>query len=355
MLFPYTYVPHQIEKMQVFIDFIFNEVWCKAPGNGVFHPDLFNGNPELKEVMVLFNYGDTKGGDFFYSHVERIYHLFAALDPIEIAELKQWYRANNNIEKICSNDPAVLITRYAEMEALHPELSKQLESFFKGLYSQDLLHLATLRQKVGNIDDHYKKFMEVNNTGKCPFCGISDIRGIHHTKRDAYDHYLPKALYPFNTINFHNLAPTCNECNSTYKLSKDSARNTSGRRKAFYPYAKSGQSIELKIDLAKSDIDKLDPADIQISFGPSVIKEEIETWKDVYDIEERYKAKCCSGDAKDWIEKVRILQDEYRIKPADYITSLQQQPKRDPFANNNFLERAFLEACNRRGLFTPTQ
>ena len=30
MLFPYKYVPHQMEKMQEFIDFIFYEVWCKA-------------------------------------------------------------------------------------------------------------------------------------------------------------------------------------------------------------------------------------------------------------------------------------------------------------------------------------
>lgn len=29
MLFPYIYVPHQMEKMQEFIDFIFYAVWCK--------------------------------------------------------------------------------------------------------------------------------------------------------------------------------------------------------------------------------------------------------------------------------------------------------------------------------------
>ena len=47
MLFPYTYVPHQIEKMQAFIDFIFHEVWCKAPIGLDFHADLFDGNPVL--------------------------------------------------------------------------------------------------------------------------------------------------------------------------------------------------------------------------------------------------------------------------------------------------------------------
>jgi hypothetical protein len=36
MLFSYTYVPHQMERMQEFIDFIFHEVWCKAPVSGPF-------------------------------------------------------------------------------------------------------------------------------------------------------------------------------------------------------------------------------------------------------------------------------------------------------------------------------
>jgi hypothetical protein len=31
-----------------FIDFIFHEVWCKAPIGLVFHPDLFDANPDLQ-------------------------------------------------------------------------------------------------------------------------------------------------------------------------------------------------------------------------------------------------------------------------------------------------------------------
>ena len=44
MLFPYTYVPHQMEKMQTFIDFIFHEVWCEAPTSGPFGLNLFDAN-----------------------------------------------------------------------------------------------------------------------------------------------------------------------------------------------------------------------------------------------------------------------------------------------------------------------
>jgi len=193
--------------------------------------------------------------------------------------------------------------------------------------------------------------MQVNTTGKCPFCGLSDIKGVHHTKREAYDHYLPKALYPFNSINFRNLAPACHECNSTYKLSKDPAHNAAGRRKAFYPYATGGHDIEKTIELSASDIDRFTPGDIQLTFGPDAVHEEIETWKEMYGIDERYKAKCCGSDAKDWLEQVRILRDTHGITPAVSLATVHQQTEKTPIANSNFLKKAFLEGCQRAGLF----
>ncbi len=54
MLFSYTYVPHQMEKMQEFINFIFHEVWCKALASGPFGLQLFDANAELREVMEAF-------------------------------------------------------------------------------------------------------------------------------------------------------------------------------------------------------------------------------------------------------------------------------------------------------------
>lgn len=353
MLFPYKYVPHQMERMQVFIDFIFHEVWCKAPGSGHFKLDLFDGNADLKEVMTSFFYDHTQGGDSFYTHVESIYGHFATLTPAQIDQFKQWYRANNDIEKACANDPALHIARYADIKSISQKLCEQLASFFKGLYSQQLLDLAVLRKKIGEIDDHYQHFMQTNTSGKCPFCGIGDVKGIHHTKREAYDHYLPKGLYPFNSINFRNLAPACHECNSTYKLAKDPLSSAGGRRKAFYPYTNTSYNIDIKIDLKKLDVDKLTPDDIDIEYGPVALIEEIETWKDVYGIEVRYKAKCCSeSDGKYWLAQVLDELQEDDCSSADFLKTLNRQTRKNPFAESNFLKNAFLEGCDRAGLFT---
>jgi hypothetical protein len=352
MLFAYTYVPHEMEKMQAFIDFIFFEVWCKAPIGLTFSLALFEKEPDLREVLSSFGFTAKapERGKQFYRDIKDIYELFAPLPPAQIDQLKQWYQANNDIEKVCANDPDIHIARYAEISDIHPDLKEQLASFFKGLYSQQLLALEALRDKIGEIDEHYQAFMKMNTAGKCPFCGLGDIKGVHHTKREAYDHYLPKALYPFNSINFRNLAPACHECNSTYKLSKDPAHSATGRRKAFYPYATAGHGIEITIALGAPDIDRLAPADIHLTFGPAAHQEEIETWKEVYGIEERYKAKCCGNDAKGWLEEVRIMYDTYKISPAVSLAIVQKQAGITPVANCNFLKKAFLEGCQKVSL-----
>lgn len=351
MLFPYTYVPHKMEKMQAFIDFIFHEVWCKAPIRGNYSLDLFLANPELHEVMSAFHYDDSKGAEFFSGHVERIYGLFSGLTTAQIAEFQEWYQDNNDLEKVCANDPAAHLVRYADIAVDYKDLGEQLAFFFKGLYSQSLLDLAALRAKIGDIDDHYQAFASTNKGGKCPFCGIGDIKGAHHSKREAYDHYLPKALYPFNSINFRNLAPACHECNSTYKLSKDPAHNPAGRRKAFNPYAAAGHAVHIQVTLQHADIDKLVPADITMEFGPAALVEELDTWKDVYRIEERYTAKLCGeNDGKYWLTQVLDECQAYDKQPDDILTMRAQQAQSRPYADCNFLRKPFLEACRQMGV-----
>ena len=215
MLFPYTYVPHLMDKMQAFISFIFYEVWCKAPVGLEFHPDLFKAEPDLHDVMVAFGFSKRapERGKVFYKDVKAIYQVFGSLQPQEIEQFKHWYLGNNELEMVCANDPAAQLARYADVAVNQKELSDLLASFFKDLYSQSLLDLAALRQKIGDIDSHYKAFASINALDKCPFCGLSDMLGSNHTKREAYDHYLPKAIYPFNSINFENLVPACHFCN----------------------------------------------------------------------------------------------------------------------------------------------
>ena len=307
--------------------------------------------------MTAFHYHDAKCADFFSGHVERIYSLFSALTAAQINQFQQWFQGNNDLEKACANDTAVHLARYANIAVNHKELAAQLGTFFKGLYSQSLLNLAALRAKIGDIDDHYQTFVQTNKAGKCPFCGINDLLGAYHSNREAYDHYLPKALYPFNSINFRNLVPACHHCNSSYKTSKDPAYSpkdparAAHRRAVFYPYKTAAHSIELQVVLQHSDIAKLTPADITLQFGPAALTEEIETWKDVYGIEERYKAKLCGeSDGKYWLTQVLDECQAYDKQPTDILDMRAQQAQSRPYADCNFLRKPFLDACQKIGL-----
>ncbi|MCG8671025.1 MAG: hypothetical protein MI867_16580, partial [Pseudomonadales bacterium] len=163
--------------------------------------------------------------------------------------------------------------------------------------------------------------------------------------------YLPKGLYPFNSINFHNLVPTCHECNSTYKLSKDPSHGIGGRRKAFYPYA-ANNSINVEVDLEHSDFTKILPEDISLQFGPEEVGEKIQTWKDVYGIEERYKAKLCSeNDGKYWLTQVLDEWKEDGRSPEEFLSTLARQARSRPYAECNFLKKPFLYACQKVGVF----
>lgn len=364
MLFPYTYVPHQMDKMQSYIDFIFENVWSMAPTNGPFGLNLFDAHGELRELMELFLWSDSKGAEFFYGHVERIHGLFAQLPAADIQQIRRWYQGNNDLERACANDPAVELGRYADFPARHEKLIEELASFFKGLYSQALLDLAIVRQKIGDIDSHYLAFMSTNRSSKCPFCGLSDLLGEYHTRREAYDHYLPKAIYPFNSINFKNLVPACHHCNSSYKGAKDLAYRPKdpmvgvARRKVFFPFSAVQHEVELKVALRHADIERLDPQDIQLTFGPAAIAEEIETWKAVYGIDERYRAKLCSSDGRAWVQEVL---DEWRWHdefggaagrtPDAYLQSVARHAVKAPHANVNFLKNSFLQGCKAAGLF----
>lgn len=368
MLFPYTYVPHRMERMHRFINFIFYQVWCRAPKTGAFSLNLFDANPALKEVMTSFAYGDTQAGDRFYTQVQGIYQSFSALPRPDIAQFKRWYQGNNNLEGLCANSPAAQLARYTDIAISHAALGEQLAAFFKGLYSQTLLDLAVLRDKIGDIADHYQAFVTTNKGGKCPFCGINDLLGEYHTKREAYDHYLPKAYYPFNSINFRNLVPACHHCNSSYKTSKDPAYTPKDpvgnavRRLVFYPFSNAYPPIDVKVTLPHVDIQNMAAADVTLSFGPPSVAEQIETWKDVYEIEERYRAKLLGGDGKAWL--VEVL-DEWRWneesagaegKPPDrYLQDVGRHTEKLPYANANFLKNSFLQGCKAVGLFDPVR
>lgn len=360
MLFSYTYITQDMEKMQTYMDYVFYEVWCEARSILEYGNELFDGKPELKEILIDFDIQTSEGGDLFLRSIEEIFHLFKVLEPIQINQLKAWYEANNNIEGLCANAVGINPVTYSELKVFNEPLHDKMKKLFKNLYGDKIIGRVPITNKIGTIDAHYKAFMAVNNKGKCPCCGLHSLKGVYHSTREAYDHYLPKGTYPFNSINFKNLVPLCHECNSSYKLEKNPLYNVpnpiAGRRKAFYLYTEEEINIEVSIDLNLTRKDEIKPENIGIDFSAPGYEEEIETWKEVFRIEERYKAECSAeNDGIDWLEQITDDIGNYEdtdkaITKEEALETLRKAKKRKPFAEKRFLKLPFLEACDEIGL-----
>jgi len=350
MLFPYQYIIQDMETMQVYMDYIFDEVWMKAKDLDEFELEIFDGNTDLKEIMRSFNFlpSSPEWGKYFLEKVKNIFDIFKTLDDIQLQQLAYWYRVNNDIETLCNGEKSPIM--YMELKYFNEELTSELKALYGVLYNKKIIGLKAIRSKIGTIDQHYKAFMKENNKEVCPFCGIHPMKGIYHTKREAYDHFLPKGQYPFNSINFKNLAPMCNECNSSYKLENNPIFNKEKeRRKVFYPYRTEPTDMKISLSLEADNYEHIGKEDIELSFT-SPLQEEVDTWNALFSIDERYKAKIVGKSGRYWINQVideARLRDESCIECMDVKRKLFQD---NPYEEMNFLKLPFLEACDEIGL-----
>lgn len=341
--------------MHEYVDYIFKEVWCKAL-TSEYGIELFDNNDELKEIIeYLWLQEDIgkplKSAVFFVTGINAVFNQFKELEVEHIDQLKIWYQSNNDIENCCNNGPDSTPIIYDQLGNEFDIVKNSLESFFKNLYSHNFLKLEILQKHIGKLSDHYTKFVKVNNEDICPFCGLMPLDSEWSESRDAYDHYLPKSKYPFNSINMKNLAPACNTCNTKNKGSDDPINLERQRRKAFYPFSEALSKLVIKIDVEPEDWTKYIPDEISISVGPDHYQEEIKTWLDVYGIEGRYKDYLCRKNfGKAWMSSVTNWTNRGRSIEA-FFGELVENSTDNPFSDFNFLKLPFLEVCKRKGLF----
>jgi hypothetical protein len=261
------------------------------------------------------------------------------------------YKDNNAIEDLCKGTAGYTPFLYSDLDKLNATLKIELEKFFKSLFDS-VINLKAVQQRIGTINEHYKEFVKKNSKGKCPVCGLLPIDGQYVHTRDAYDHYLPKSKYPFSSINFKNLAPICDKCNKGNKGANDPLHDKNGnRRKSFYAYNTISYKLEIKIQINTLDILKLTPQDISITFGPANLSDEIRTWNELFGIEERYKAKCCSEDAKYWLTQITDECQNYGLAPNVIFQGKLREAEKSPYSETNFLRKPFLEACDAQNVF----
>jgi hypothetical protein len=381
MIFTYQYIRHNIEKLQEFLDFLFYDVWLVAEGD--FDIGKLNGNQELKDIYEALgnvDYDPTntkknqkgKSAYFFNSSIENIFNEFAKINDDSFKlDLIDFYSINNNISLLCIDKTKIPIC-YVEIEGKYPDLAKAFKSFYSKLYGNESPFNLEIFGKLNDelIISHYSDFMKLNDDGICPFCGIYPIDGNYVSTREAYDHYLPKAIYPFSSINFKNLSPMCYKCNSGNKSTNDPIEHIKGRKLAFYPYADNHPEIEFEFTLLSTNINAIKPSDYTLSIYTSTKIEELETWKRIFKTDRKYKADgsiecygrydeliCNKHSAKEWYEDIYDYYENATTiseveKAEDYYQKVIKATTRNPRSVKNTIKRKFLEECKNKGLFS---
>ena len=177
---------------------------------------------------------------------------------------------------------------------------------------------GSLKSNAWEIDAHYKDFFEDLQSKTCTFCGINQLPNPESYRAD-YDHIAYKGLYPISTINLKNIAPSCSECNTKFKLQKDifyEDDNTT-RRISNYPYL---NFIEVQIDFTGTILPQTvlgnENGTWNLNFVPN--NDYTRTWEDLYNIKHRYITEVLQVDFKTWLGHFKKELKQYNVVINDH-------------------------------------
>jgi hypothetical protein len=337
MLKPYLYKHSPIHNAQRFVNYIVLEFFCKAPKLSHY---TFSSTLVLPKYQNLLNGTAPK---HILNPISGIYKICRQLNKEQTKVLKRAIINNNRVRELCNMEIQPVL--YADIAMIDKSLSKLIREFCDNLYNH-CLSKQPFYSTFGHLADYYDNL--VGKSEVCRFCGIKQILTKHHKHRSAFDHYLPKSQYPFSSINFKNLIPICDTCNSKYKLTKNTLfeKSKNGKVvklkpiKAFYPFRKTTPDIKVLLKLKTNYSANLKPTDIVLDFACVGFEEQVKNWDRIFGIKENYLAKACTEEMFSHYEEHYLADKNWGLTHENHIEKLTN----NKMADGNFLKIALLEA-----------
>lgn len=307
------------------------DVWCEANDDDC----NLKKSDDLKNIAHY----NVSTGISFDNEIDRIYNIFKTLSEEEKEKVKEAWDVNNDIEKLCDNKISPI-----PLDALPEVVRKDIKPLFKWCY-EELLGKAKVK---GSKLEYYQNLIKENKFFVCPCCGLIDFEDEESICREAYDHYLPKALYPMASVNFRNLVPLCNKCNTDRKKANDPINEG---RKAFYPFYEGEHNIKIMVDISNyKDLDDLNVDDVNIDLIGDI--EKINTWNDLFAIKFRYGS-YIKNKSKGILREMKRRHRIYKsLDPnSTYLNTIDNEIKLcddDIYDDKKFLKKSFLEYVKNR-------
>jgi len=284
MLYTYVDIDHPIKQLQDNICYYFERLFD-------VEPVPYDINIVLQADFITLINSSNKFKDYLKDVAEK----YCDLPDDQKIIVKKAYSNHLNIENLC-NDTTLEVVKYTEI--VNEDFRKLLKEFLTWLWdSYDSLPQA-LRNEYKDVQDHFNEFKKAQRGKVCPFCGINGLKPpTDRKRRNAYDHYIPKAMYPFVSINFKNLFPACHECNSDEKKEYDTPLKNGTRHKIIFPFDNTYTIDDIFIHISPKE--RFDQAtlstllsnidwEIDFTLNNGTI-DMYDAWDDIFQIKTRYK------------------------------------------------------------------
>ncbi|HTA63226.1 MAG TPA: hypothetical protein VK835_12250 [Bacteroidia bacterium] len=311
MIYAYEHIPHTIEGFHENIAYFFDSLVAKDLAK-------YDEKQLLKKSFIPIINRSKKLVNAL-KEITKQYHLLGKKDKKTI---KDALKNNVDIKKLCDNTGGYSPVKYVKIsdETFKALLKGFLTELWEGYY-----FVNSIRDEFGTVQEHFTEFKKKQSGKVCPFCGLYPLKPADGDSRNAYDHYIPKAFYPFISVNFQNLFPICHECNSDEKKQIDTLFRGTSRRKVFFPYDTKYNANRLSVSISpKEKYSKktlktlLDEIDWEVAIklaGKSDPR--LRSWDEIFNIKNRYKNNLLEYQ-KTWFED--FILKRYREDMADKLT-----------------------------------
>lgn len=337
----YKRIRSNFHNIQKFVNYIMLEVVLRASKMEEKQFDVSMIKVDRYRRLV-----EEVDNSYLLDPLSTMYKEIKVLNSRQVRLFRKAVYCNNKIQDLCERK--IVPIHYSDLKMVlgneHDELIKAIKHFCYSLYDY-CVRRAPFYHEFGKIDDYYKGLVNRNST--CVMCGVPKrILTSLDDKMSAFDHYLPRALYPFNSVNTANLIPTCDICNQKYKGVIDPLFETSdslSEKKqllSFFPFSQTVYDIKIEVDLLSDYTQNMSPNEFSIRLSCDGVQEKVDNWDRIYSIKKRYAKACCEDDFFDTYKMAFINCSLYNITTRQYIQLLEKNMKGDL----NFLKVPFLKA-----------
>ena len=257
------------------------------------------------EIVFPEWYGPVFGTTDLNAKLKQLFDAYKKLPVKEQKEVVTAISNTNKVSDLCENNSVLSAIR---LKKFPEKFQLPLKELFVYLWENALpFHKFQAHFSTG-LSDYIDEFIDGNGDIEvCPFCALESFYNLPGQSRVEIDHWLCKKQYPHLAVNFDNLVPIGHYCNPfPVKGDKDVLASVNKRQRAYYPYCKhDGISVVFNFLNEPTLTNEIKKGDWELVIKANNPKDKdlVESWKNIFNIQQRYEGVISDNVFKLWENK----------------------------------------------------